>query len=242
MDGEWSAPLIKNPKCQTGKCGLWKRPTIRNPLYKGKWYAPKIPNPKYKGEFVPKQIPNPNFFEDLHPHNFGKIAAVGFEIWTMQDNILFDNIFIGDSEIEASTLTAKFQSKNAKEKALQGESVKENEPSETTTVQKISENILGFVNMMVEGDYTLAIQSYPGVFTTILAAFFSSIVLFFVVLQCLSKNNTAEVISEEAEAKLVAETIEKMLDETNEKEFDSKENETSNVKQVNQSKGDKEFE
>ncbi len=48
-DGEWEAPKIKNPKCETAPgCGEWKRPLKPNPAYKGKWTAPLIDNPAYK--------------------------------------------------------------------------------------------------------------------------------------------------------------------------------------------------
>lgn len=35
-DGEWTAAMIPNPKCETG-CGQWQRKSIKNPEYKGKW-------------------------------------------------------------------------------------------------------------------------------------------------------------------------------------------------------------
>jgi calnexin len=68
-----------------------------NPAYKGKWTAPMIDNPAYKGEWAPRKIKNPDFFEDKHPSNLEPMGAIGFEIWTMQSDILFDNIYIGHS-------------------------------------------------------------------------------------------------------------------------------------------------
>ncbi|CAG8552435.1 5888_t:CDS:10, partial [Acaulospora colombiana] len=101
-DGDWIPASVPNPKCDEAPgCGEWKRPTKRNPNYKGKWYPPEIDNPKYKGLWAPRKIPNPKFFEDLTPSDFEKIAAIGFEIWTMQNDILFDNIYIGHSEEDA---------------------------------------------------------------------------------------------------------------------------------------------
>ncbi|KAL0397190.1 UNVERIFIED_CONTAM: Calnexin [Sesamum calycinum] len=97
-DGEWEAPKIDNPKClEAPGCGEWKRPSKRNPAYKGKWQPPLIDNPNYKGIWKPQEIPNPEYFELDRP-NFEPIAAVGIEIWTMQDGILFDNILIASSE------------------------------------------------------------------------------------------------------------------------------------------------
>ncbi|KAH7373238.1 hypothetical protein KP509_17G045700 [Ceratopteris richardii] len=103
-DGEWEAPKIPNPKCDEAPgCGEWKRPMKRNPAYKGKWYAPMIDNPNYKGIWKPQQIPNPEYFELEHP-DLEPIGAVGIEIWTMQDGILFDNILITTDETEASKI------------------------------------------------------------------------------------------------------------------------------------------
>ncbi|KAG0210206.1 hypothetical protein BGX28_009511 [Mortierella sp. GBA30] len=106
-DGDWIPASIPNPKCQDNGCGKWVRPYISNPAYKGKWSAPMIDNPEYKGVWAPRKIPNPDFFEDLHPSNFEKIGAVGFEIWTMQKDILFDNIYIGHSIKDAEELAAE---------------------------------------------------------------------------------------------------------------------------------------
>jgi len=102
-DGEWEAPKIDNPKCEVAPgCGEWKRPMKKNPAYKGKWHAPLIDNPAYKGIWKPRDIPNPEYFE-LESPNFEPIAAVGIEIWTMQDGILFDNVLIADDEKVAAS-------------------------------------------------------------------------------------------------------------------------------------------
>lgn len=49
MDGEWEAPQIPNPACETAPgCGRWKPPMINNPEYKGKWKPPLVDNPNYQ--------------------------------------------------------------------------------------------------------------------------------------------------------------------------------------------------
>lgn len=93
----------------------------RNPAYKGKWHAPLIDNPNYKGIWKPRDIPNPDYFE-LDKPNFEPIAAIGIEIWTMQDGILFDNILIASDEkvAESYRKTAwkpKFDVEKEKQKA-----------------------------------------------------------------------------------------------------------------------------
>ncbi|KAJ6446051.1 calnexin precursor [Purpureocillium lavendulum] len=74
------------------------------PDYKGKWTAPYIDNPAYKGPWAPRKIKNPEFYEDKHPANFEAMGAIGFEIWTMQNDILFDNIYVGHSIADAEKL------------------------------------------------------------------------------------------------------------------------------------------
>ncbi|KAL4191914.1 hypothetical protein AMTRI_Chr06g169650 [Amborella trichopoda] len=121
-DGEWEAPKIDNPKCEEAPgCGEWKRPTKRNPAYKGKWHAPLIDNPNYKGIWKPRQISNPDHFE-LEKPNVEPIAAIGIEIWTMQDGILFDNILIADDakvaeQYREKAWKPKFEAEKEKEKA-----------------------------------------------------------------------------------------------------------------------------
>ncbi|CAO4370452.1 unnamed protein product [Caenorhabditis nigoni] len=105
MDGSWEAPLIDNPACKgLSGCGTWKPPTIKNPKYRGKWVRPKIANPAYKGKWSPRLIDNPNYFEPKPFDGLAPISAVGIELWTMSENILFDNILITSSEQDASEI------------------------------------------------------------------------------------------------------------------------------------------
>lgn len=99
MDGEWEPPEIPNPKCADAPgCGLYKQKMKKNPRYKGKWSPPLINNPNYKGKWKPKLIHNPNYFNDEHPFQMMPIFAVGFELWSMSTDILFDNIIITHDE------------------------------------------------------------------------------------------------------------------------------------------------
>lgn len=99
IHGEWEAPTIPNPKCETAPgCGEYEAPLVANPDFKGKWIAPQIDNPAYKGEWSPRQIPNPNYYEDPHPHNFAPIVGAGFELWMVNKDIGFGNILIDTDE------------------------------------------------------------------------------------------------------------------------------------------------
>ncbi|PTB79518.1 calnexin [Trichoderma longibrachiatum ATCC 18648] len=119
-DGDWIPPTVPNPKCDdVSGCGPWSKPMIRNPNYKGKWSAPYIDNPAYKGVWAPRKIKNPDYFEDKTPANFEPMGAIGFEIWTMTNDILFDNIYIGHSIEDAEKLANEtFFVKHAIEKLL----------------------------------------------------------------------------------------------------------------------------
>lgn len=59
-------------------------------------------NLAYKSIWKPRDISNPEYFE-LEKPNYEPIEAIGIEIWTMQDGILFDNILIADDEKVAAS-------------------------------------------------------------------------------------------------------------------------------------------
>jgi len=105
-DGEWEPAKIDNPKCEEAPgCGEWKRPTKRNPDYKGKWSAPLIDNPEYKGPWSPRKIANPAYYK-VDKIALEPISAVAIEIWTMNDGFLFDNILLGH-DLEAAKAFAE---------------------------------------------------------------------------------------------------------------------------------------
>jgi len=107
MDGDWEAPLIDNPACEGAVgCGPWSPPMIANPNHRGKWSPRKMPNPAYRGVWSPRMIPNPGFFEDLEPFKMTPISAVGFELWTITPNVLFDDVIITDNVDEARAFAA----------------------------------------------------------------------------------------------------------------------------------------
>jgi len=93
VNGEWEPPLIANPQCDLGGCGVWG---TRNPEFRGKWKAPIIHNPAYQGKWKPHRIHNPNYFQDLKPYKLSPIGAIGFVVQTNGENIEFDNIYIGN--------------------------------------------------------------------------------------------------------------------------------------------------
>ncbi|KAH7886236.1 Calreticulin family-domain-containing protein [Phlebopus sp. FC_14] len=151
-DGDWIAPAVRNPVCDEAPgCGEWKRPKKANPQYKGKWYAPMIDNPAYIGEWKPRKIPNPTYFEDLEPvKHLEKIGGVGIELWTMTEDILFDNIYVGHSIADAeSLLTETYSVKHAIEVANAEAAAKEALGFDEDSVPAFSEDPVGFARAKV---------------------------------------------------------------------------------------------
>lgn len=151
-DGDWIPPTIPNPRCsEVSGCGPWTPPMKKNPAYKGKWTAPLIDNPAYKGIWKPRKIPNPHYFEDKTPSNFEPMGAIGFELWTMQNDILFDNIYIGHSvedaeQLRKETFDIKRPIEFAEERALQPP--KEEKPAEPSVSFK--EDPITFIREKVD--------------------------------------------------------------------------------------------
>jgi calnexin len=185
-DGDWLAPTVPNPKCaDVSGCGEWTRPMIKNPEYKGKWTAPMIDNPAYKGPWAPRKIANPAYFEDKTPSNFEPMGAIGFEIWTMQNDILFDNVYIGHSAEDAEklrqeTFDVKFPIEEAQEEA---EKPKVEKPAEGTTVTFkddpvtfVRQKIDFFVGLAKE-DPINAVKTVPEVAGGLLALLLTSILI-----------------------------------------------------------------
>jgi len=142
-DGEWEAPKIPNPKCKEGGCGKWEAPMIKNPDHKGRWTAPKIKNPKYKGPWIQKEIDNPAYFESASPGVLPAISAIGYELWTMSEDIAFDHIIVGSGPAskgdaaEFATLTSK-ERRDAEEEA---EKAKKEEADAALKAKKEDEDL-----------------------------------------------------------------------------------------------------
>jgi calnexin len=151
-DGEWEPPKTTNPKCEEAPgCGEWKRPMKKNPAFKGKWRAPMIDNPRYQGIWAPKQIPNPDYFE-LEKPNLEAVAAIGIEIWTMQDGILFDNILVAHDEgvAEEYRKTTWLPKHTAEKEKEAVEEKKAEKKEEKTSLDNIKEKVFETLNKVTE--------------------------------------------------------------------------------------------
>ncbi|KAH9486434.1 116 kDa U5 small nuclear ribonucleoprotein component [Psilocybe cubensis] len=179
-DGDWIAPTVPNPKCSDAPgCGEWKRPFKSNPAYKGKWSAPQIPNPAYKGPWAPRKIPNPDYFEDLTPvKSLSKIGGVGIELWTMTEDILFDNIYVGHSAEDAKAFAAEtFEVKKPIEVALDKPVTVDDDEEESISFKEdpvsfIRTRVIAFVEA-AKLDPVSAFKSQPETGAAIVGALFT---------------------------------------------------------------------
>ena len=126
-----------------------------------------IDNPAYKGEWAPRKIPNPNYFEDSTPvKSLVPIGGVGIELWTMTEDILFDNIYIGHSVEDARKLAEEtYFVKKAVEEAIEKEAAKEDEVETPVTfkedpVEFIRSKVFKFVDL-AKIDPVLAFKTHP---------------------------------------------------------------------------------
>jgi len=144
LDGNWEGPTIPNPRCNDVGCSPWKKRSIPNPEYKGKWKPQQIDNPAYKGVWHPQVIPNPHYFFDEHPHYLEPISALGIEIWTMKNGILFDNFIITHDKNDADNFaSATWVKKHANEQAILDEETSRKTPS-------IMQQIGQFFDLMIK--------------------------------------------------------------------------------------------
>ncbi|KAK4193528.1 Calreticulin family-domain-containing protein [Podospora australis] len=210
-DGDWIAPTVPNPKCaDVSGCGPWTKPMKKNPDYKGKWTAPLIDNPAYKGVWAPRKIKNPDYFEDKTPANFEPIGAIGFELWTMQNNILFDNIYVGHSVEDAKKLAEEtFFKKHPVEEALESldkpkEEEKPKSPSDLKFLDDpktyLTEKFDLFVTIFKK-DPIEAIKFVPEIAGGLAAAFITLVSLLFGVLGLFSAPAPVKKVATDAKEK-----------------------------------------
>lgn len=141
-----------------------------------------IDNPEYKGEWAPRKIPNPDYFEDLNPvKSLKPIGGVGIELWTMTEDILFDNIYIGHSVEEARAFAEEtyFVKKGLEEAVKKAAQVDEEEPETNVSFQEdpvtfIRQKVFNFIEI-AKVDPVFAFKTQPetgGALALLLLTFF----------------------------------------------------------------------
>eukprot|EP00435_Cladocopium_sp_Y103_P034566 s6_g8.t4 len=96
--------------------GEWEAPMIDNPEYKGEWTVKRISNPAYKGKWEAKMIANPEFVDDDNLYKYDDFGFIGFDLWQVKGNTIFDNVIITDDVAEADKFVAKWKALSEVEK------------------------------------------------------------------------------------------------------------------------------
>merc|ERR1712137_1145986 len=101
--------------------GEWEAPMIDNTEYKGEWSVKRISNPAYKGFWEQKKIANPEYKDDDNLYKYDDFGFIGFDLWQVKGNTIFDNIIITDDVAEADAFVKKWKALSEVEKAKKKE-------------------------------------------------------------------------------------------------------------------------
>merc|ERR1711972_932251 len=101
--------------------GDWEAPMKDNPAFKGEWMVKRISNPAYKGFWEARKIANPEYVDDDSVYKFDAFGFIGFDLWQVKGNTIFDNIILTDDVAEADSFAKKWKDLSAVEKAKKKE-------------------------------------------------------------------------------------------------------------------------
>merc|ERR1711870_91853 len=101
--------------------GEWEAPMKDNAAYKGDWYGKRISNPAYKGVWEAKKIANPEYEDDDSVYSFADFGFLGFDLWQVKGNTIFDNIIVTDDKAEADAFAKKWKTLSDIEQAKKKE-------------------------------------------------------------------------------------------------------------------------
>merc|ERR1712186_250961 len=101
--------------------GEWEPPMKDNPAFKGEWYVKRISNPAYKGVWEAKKIDNPEYVDDDAVYKYADFGFIGFDLWQVKAETIFDNVIITDDVAEADAFAAKWKALNEIETAAKKE-------------------------------------------------------------------------------------------------------------------------
>merc|ERR1711966_597514 len=120
-----------------GDDGEWEAPMKDNPAYKGDWSVKRISNPAYKGVWEAKKIDNPEYEDDNSVYKYDAFGFIGFDLWQVKGNTIFDNVIICDDKAEADAFAAKWKALSEVEKA--GKTKEEEEKKAEEEAKKAEE-------------------------------------------------------------------------------------------------------
>merc|ERR1711966_149016 len=112
-------------------------PMKDNPDYKGEWSVKRIENQEYKGFWAAKKIDNPEYEDDDAVYKYADFGFIGFDLWQVKGNTIFDNVIICDDKAEADAFAAKWKALSEVEKA--GKTKEEEEKKAEEEAKKAEE-------------------------------------------------------------------------------------------------------
>merc|ERR1712010_433960 len=83
--------------------------------------AKRISNPEYKGVWEAKKIDNPEYVDDDAVYKYADFGFIGFDLWQVKAETIFDNVIITDDVAEADAFAAKWKALNDIETAKKKE-------------------------------------------------------------------------------------------------------------------------
>merc|ERR1711990_277541 len=75
----------------------------------------------YKGVWEAKKISNPEYVDDDGLYKFDDFGFIGFDLWQVKGNTIFDNVIITDDVAEADAFVKKWKTLSEVEKAKKKE-------------------------------------------------------------------------------------------------------------------------
>merc|ERR1712166_1372765 len=97
--------------------GEWEAPMKDNPEFKGDWNVKRISNPAYAGFWEAKKIANPEYEDDDSVYKFAEFGFLGFDLWQVKGDAIFDTVIISDDKAEAAVFAKKWKTLSEHEKA-----------------------------------------------------------------------------------------------------------------------------
>jgi len=120
--------------------GEWEAPMKDNSDYKGEWSVKRIENQEYKGFWAAKKIDNPEYEDDNAVYKYADFGFIGFDLWQVKGNTIFDNVIVCDDKADADAFTAKWTALSEHEKAEKQKADDAAKPAETPAADEKDED------------------------------------------------------------------------------------------------------
>jgi calreticulin len=96
----------------------------------------RISNPEYKGIWKAKDIDNPEYEDDNDVYAYEDFGFIGFDLWQVKGNTIFDNVIVTDDKAEADEFAKKWKALSDVEKAKKKEADDEKKKDDDEKAKK----------------------------------------------------------------------------------------------------------